>query len=266
MARPGCRPERRSCRPSRRRRGAGKRAFLLLAACPVPHHTSAPLPTSPHTAEPWSDPSCTSCGAAAPPAAAPSTLGSSPLPAAAAPPEAGSPSLNVWVLSGLLIALVAVVAWGAYRTARCRGWCGSGGGGGGESGSGSRTAAGGEGAGEGRGTAAGSACRCRWTAPSPLGCYQAAAHLCACSSCRAHPSPNHLPTADPNAAKGAAAPAQPPARLVPVIAVMPDLQLQCAIRLAEPAGLPAAAAGASCGEAADGPLTASRPTGSDTAS
>ncbi|PRW05943.1 hypothetical protein C2E21_9414 [Chlorella sorokiniana] len=65
---------------------------------------------------PAPEPGCTGC-------AAPSPLGSLP-PAAAAAHGGSGPGLNYGVLVGLLVALVAVVAWGAYRLVRCRGWCG----------------------------------------------------------------------------------------------------------------------------------------------
>ncbi len=72
------------------------------------------------TAGPWPEPTCTGCAAPS------SDLGGSPPPIAAVAPQSGGPSVNLWVLSGLVVALVAVVAWGAYRLVRSRGWCGSG--------------------------------------------------------------------------------------------------------------------------------------------
>lgn len=66
----------------------------------------------------------TAAGSAAEPACTGCTAPSSLPPPAAAPPHVAGPGINYWVLSGLLIALVAVVAWGAYRLVRGRGWCG----------------------------------------------------------------------------------------------------------------------------------------------
>lgn len=95
-------------------------------------------------AGPAAEPACTGC-------TAPSS--SSLPPPAAAPPHVAGPSINYWVLSGLLIALVAVVAWGAYRLARCRGWCGIAAGGDDDASEGSGTA-GGRGVGDCGGAAA----------------------------------------------------------------------------------------------------------------